>query len=115
MDPNWTSQSFDILGALLGVLIFIFVAAWLLKRLQYGQSTTRRHLKIISVLPLSARERVILVQAGSEQVLMGVSSAGIQHLHTLSEPVGVEQELTEPAPLGFAEQLRKLMMKGNAT
>ena len=109
MDPNWTSQSFDMLGALLGVLALIFAVAWLLKRVQYRQSSERRHLKIISVLSISARERVILVQAGAEQVLMGVSSAGIQHLHTLKEPVGLTQDTAEPATGGFAEQLRGLM------
>ena len=40
---------------------------------------------------------------------MGVSGAGIQHLHTLKEPVALEQDVVDPATGGFAGQLRNLM------
>ena len=82
-----------MLGALTGVLLLIFAAAWLLRRVQQSQGGGRGHLRVVSVLPLSAKERVVLVQAGEEQVLMGVSGAGIQHLHTLSTPI----DLSEPS------------------
>lgn len=76
-----------MLGALAAVLALIFAAAWVLKRIQHGQASGRQHLKVVSILPLSTRERVVLIQAGEEQVLMGVSGAGIQHLHTLEKPI----------------------------
>ena len=101
-----------MLGALTGVLLLIFAAAWLLRRLQQSQGGGRGHLRIVSVLPLSAKERVVLVQAGEEQVLMGVSSAGIQHLHTLNSPIELEEtgsaELNGPGS-SFAEQLKSVM------
>ncbi len=78
--------TFDTMGALLGILLLIFAAGWLLKKVRFPQAHTQ-HLRVISVLPLSNRERVILMQAGEDQVLMGVSTAGIQHLHTLGNPV----------------------------
>lgn len=105
-----------MLGALTGVLLLIFAAAWLLRRLQQSQGGGRGHLRVVSVLPLSAKERVVLVQAGEEQVLMGVSSAGIQHLHTLSSPVELEEvgrSESSGGPASFAEQL-KSMMRGGA-
>ncbi len=102
-----------MLGALTGVLLLIFAAAWLLRRLQQSQGGGRGHLRIVSVLPLSAKERVVLVQAGEEQVLMGVSGAGIQHLHTLTQPIDLgEAPSTEPSgppPANFAEQLKSIM------
>ena len=101
-----------MLGALTGVLLLIFAAAWLLKKLQQGQSGSRGHLKIVSVLPLSAKERVVLLQAGEEQVLMGVSGAGIQHLHTLNSPIDTDSTSSAEAntPTGnFAEQLKNIM------
>ncbi|MGE0623959.1 MAG: flagellar biosynthetic protein FliO [Pseudomonadales bacterium] len=117
MEPSWASHSLDMLGALLGVLLLILAVAWLLKRVQLGQASGRSHLRIVSVLPLSAKERVVLLQAGSEQVLMGVSGAGIQHLHTLKEPVSLAPE-NHPGrndkPLdsgGFAAHLKSLMQR----
>ena len=117
MDTAWASHSLNMLGALLGVLLLILGVAWLMKRTQLGQVNGRTHLKIVSMLPLSAREKVVLLQVGSEQVLMGVSGAGIQHLHTLKEPVGQEPETTArnsdnlPNAIGFAGHLRNLMQR----
>ena len=103
-----------MLGALTGVLLLIFAVAWVLRRVQQAQGGGRGLLRIVAVLPLSAKERVVLVQAGEEQVLMGVSGAGIQHLHTLTTPVELGTA-AEPgggehgSGIGFAEQLKTLM------
>ncbi|MEM8768673.1 MAG: flagellar biosynthetic protein FliO [Pseudomonadota bacterium] len=114
MEPLWSSQSFDMLGALLGVLLLIFIVAWVLKRIQQGQGSGRAHLKVLSVLPLSTREKVVLIQAGEEQVLVGVSGAGIQQLHTLKEPVEIVSSAVNgevPATPSFADALRQVMTR----
>ena len=104
-----------MLGALTGVLLLIFAAAWLMRRIQQGQGGGRGHLRIVSVLPLSAKERVVLIQAGEDQVLMGVSGAGIQHLHTLNSPIELNEETESPGSgagtpgSSFAEQLKNAM------
>ncbi len=103
-----------MLGALLGVLLLIFLVAWVLKRVQQGQGSGRAHLKVVSVLPLSTRERVVLIQAGEEQVLVGVSGAGIQQLHTLKEPVEFSSAAANgesTATPSFAEALRQVMTR----
>ena len=119
MDPTWTSQTFNMLGALAGVLLLVFAAAWLLRRLQQSQNSGRQHLKIVSVLSLSTKERIILLQAGEEQVLMGVSNAGIQHLHTLKTPIDAAQAEAGRAPADspmttFADQLRAVMSRSRS-
>lgn len=110
IEPLSTS-SFDMLIALTAVLLLIFVIAWLLKRAQYGGGNNRAHLRILSILPMSGKERVVLIEVGKEQLLMGVSSAGIQHLHTLEQPVQVDPGETGGPPLSmsFADNLRRAM------
>lgn len=112
-----------MLGALTGVLLLIFAVAWLFKRMQAGHSGGRQHLKIVGVLPLSAKERVVLIQAGEEQVLVGVSGAGIHHLHKLNEPVptalaetaiGVRSGDEAAATPSFAQALRSALVRNQA-
>ena len=100
-----------MLIALTAVLLLIFAVAWLLKRVQYGGGANRQHLRVLSVLPMSGKERVVLIEVGDEQLLMGVSSAGIQHLHTLENPVQVDtrESAAPPLPMSFADNLRKAM------
>lgn len=108
-----------MLGALTGVLLLIFAVAWLFRRIQTGQPGGRQHLQIISVLPLSAKERVVLIQVGEEQVLVGVSTAGIHHLHKLTEPVSTTSAATPanddgaPTP-SFADALRSVVVRRGA-
>jgi len=100
-----------MLIALTAVLLLIFAVAWLIKRAQQSTGADRQHLRVISVLSMSGKERVVLLEVGREQVLMGVSAAGIQHLHTLEHPI--EHNLHEAGPLpgapNFAESLRRVM------
>ena len=106
-----------MLGALLCILTLIFAAAWLARRAQRSYRTDTGHLRTMSVLPLSAKERVVLIQAGAEQVLIGVSAAGIQHLHTLAQPIGEEtqsEQATPASPMGFAASLRTMMNRARS-
>ncbi len=110
LEPLSTS-SFDMLIALTAVLLVIFAVAWLLKRVQFGGASNRQHLRVLSVLPMSGKERVVLIEVGDEQLLMGVSSAGIQHLHTLEHPIQVDtrEANAAPVPMSFADSLRRAM------
>jgi len=75
-----------ILLGLLLVLALIAVLTWLLKRLPRNTASSR-HIRLIESYPLSPRERLLLVAIGSEHILLACSSAGIQPLHVLHEPL----------------------------
>ncbi len=93
--------------ALVLVLLLIFALAWYLRRLQNFPGGAGGSLKVLATLPVGQRERVILVQAGSEQLLLGVTSNSVTLLKTLDQPL-----LDLPASSkagGFTSQLEKLM------
>jgi len=68
------------------VLGLIAALSWLLKRLPRNTASSR-HIRLIESYPLSPRERLLLVAIGSEHILLACSSAGIQSLHVLREPL----------------------------
>ncbi len=73
-----------LLETALGLIIvlgFIVLLAWLLRRTQHLHTTANGKLKVIAGLPLGARERIVLIEAGSEQVLVGITPQQIQTLH----------------------------------
>jgi flagellar protein FliO/FliZ len=77
--------------SLLMVLGLIIVSALVLKRFNIAQQGDSK-LKVITSLSLGAKERVIVVQAGKNQLLLGVTAHNITVLDTLSEPI-VESSL----------------------
>jgi len=75
--------------ALVIVLAVFWVFARVMRQLQSGRGGAHRSLKVVGGLSLGQRERVVVVQAGDEQLVLGVTSTQISLLHTLSTPLSV--------------------------
>jgi len=75
--------------ALIIVLAVFWVFARVMRQLQTGRGGAHRSLKVVGGLSLGQRERVVVVQAGDEQLVLGVTSTQINILHTLSTPLSV--------------------------
>lgn len=99
-------------GGLMLVLVIIFFAAWIAKRLRFGMAPANQQLiKILSYLPLGTRDRILLIQIGDEQILVASGNQGIQKLHKLETPIAVD-DLPKNDGGSFQSVLQKLI-KGN--
>lgn len=95
-----------LLLGLIIVLGVIFAAAWVLRRgpLVSGGSTIR----VLASCIVGTRERVVLIQCGDKQLLLGVTAQQITPLHTFDQPVVSAESVPNNR---FAEQLAQLMQK----
>ncbi len=91
-----------ILG-LFGVVAFIFVIAWLAKRMGALNSSCSANLKVVAGLNVGHREKIIVIQIMDKQLLVGVTQTNIQLLSELEEPIS---EATPPSFGGFQEKLQ---------
>ncbi len=90
------------------VLVSIVGLAWLMKRAGGLRSSAQGTLRVIDGIALSARERIVLVQVGDTQVLLGVAPGRVNRVHVLDEKVSPEAQV-KPAPVNFAERLKHVM------
>ena len=92
--------------SLLMVLVLILLLAFVLKRFQPSNKSLSG-LKVITSLHLTTRERLVVVQVGEKQLLLGVTANQITLLDTLEEPL--EENATIPTQLGqsFISMLKK--------
>ncbi|HBZ93467.1 MULTISPECIES: flagellar biosynthetic protein FliO [Pseudomonas] len=97
-----------LLGLLL-VIGLIFLLAWLLRRVQQLNPKGGQVIKLLSSQALGPRDRLVLVQVGNEQILLGLSAGRITPLHVLKEPVHLAD--AEQATPEFAQRLMELMGK----
>lgn len=74
---------------LLAVLISIVVVARLLRGFARFQTGSHRQFKILSAISIGPRERIVLLQIGETQLLVGVVPGRIQTLHVLERPIDV--------------------------
>lgn len=106
-----TGQLLQLLLGLLLVIAVIFLMAWLVRRIQHSlpMHNSKNSIQLIATQPLGPRERLLLVQVGKEQILLGLTPGTIEPLHVLQEPVVWE---TAEAPASdFAGKLKKLLNK----
>ena len=114
-DPlSWT-ELLRVFGGLFAVLAVFVLALWLLKRFQPGRRAVSGPMRVVSTLGLAPRERLLLVQVGEQQVLLGSSAQGLQCLHVLPQPIDLHTPAAGPAgpsmtaalPAGFPDWLRR--------
>jgi flagellar protein FliO/FliZ len=70
----------DLSGVLLSLVLvvgFILAAAWIVRRMPLGFTRGNGPLKVLAALPLGPRERLVLVEARGEELLIAVSPAGV--------------------------------------
>ena len=105
------SGNMNALGMILSlmmVLVVIVGSAFLLKRFNLVQNSSSG-LKIITSLSLSTKEKLVVVQVGEQQLLLGVTSQQINLLETLTEPLIVKQTKSTPPDkslLGFFKKAK---------
>ena len=108
---NVGGQLVQLLLGLLFVIGLIFVLAWVMRRVQQIGPRGGQVIKLVASQALGPRDRLLLVQVGGEQILLGLTSGRITPLHVLKEPVLAEE--AEPATPEFAQRLMELLGKDN--
>lgn len=102
----------QLIGGLAFVTLVIVALAWVMRRFS-GTSAggQARAIEILAVRSVGTRERLMLVQVGEEQLLIGVSPAGMRTLHHLKNPIAPQPD--NKAGVDFASLLRKQMSKAD--
>jgi flagellar protein FliO/FliZ len=80
--------------SLLIVLTAVFAAAWLMRKMRGFGKAGQGAIEIIADVPLSTKERAVLVQVGKQQLLLGVAPGRVNTLHVLTEPVVIDSGTT---------------------
>lgn len=100
------------------VIALIPLALWLLKRTPLGGGVAHGPLRHVAALPLSATQRVAIVEvgrgAGRRWLVLGVSAQAINTLHTMApqDPPAAEPGAACEQGATFAQLLTRL--KGGA-
>jgi len=97
-----------VLG-LVVVLALIFGSAWLVRRVNGVRGVNNSAMRIVSVLAVGQRERILLLEVGGRQVLIGVTAHNIRTLHVFDEPVVTG---SVKADSDFAAKLQVMLQKG---
>lgn len=86
----------QVLLSLLLVIGVIVLLSFFMKKINFQARTGSGAVRILSVVSLGAKDRLLLVAVGEEQLLLGSSPGRVQKLHTLDKPIDLNSN-SEPA------------------
>lgn len=110
------SNNLDAMSMILSlfmVLALIVVAALLLKRFQLIRPQSAQ-LKLVTSLHLSAKEKLVVVQVGEQQLLLGISGQQINLLHKLEQVLPDEKVATAELGQNLSQVIGKYLNKGHS-
>jgi flagellar protein FliO/FliZ len=99
-----------VLISLLGVVALIFFVGWLSRRAQGRVRPGGRKIRVIETMPVGIKEKVMLLEVGGTQLLVGASpTGGLRTLHVLATPVQDDATPAAHAPAirGFRDVLNQ--------
>lgn len=110
-DPMSWSALLRVVGGLALVLVVFFLVLRGLRRMQPGLSGAGAPFAVVATLALSPRERLLLIQVGEQQLLLGSSPQGLRCLHVLPQALDVRRTDTGAV---FSDWLHRATARGEA-
>ena len=101
----------NILAVFLGltlVLFLFFGLVYVLKKLPSMQGRKSGLLKVIDTVYFGTNEKIILMEVGKQQIVVGINSNSMETLHVLDEPLDVNHIQQDSS---FKEKLTDMMQK----
>jgi len=103
-DPLSAGNILQLLLGMVGVVVLIIGLAWVFKRMGGLNTAMGKELRVVGGLSMGARERLVLVQVGEKQLLLGVAPGRIQTLYELQKPIENPAQSVDQSG-SFAEKL----------
>ena len=101
----------DVVEMLLGLVIVVasvVVVGWLYSRSRRFQQGGEQIISVLAAQSLGPKERIVLVEVGGKQIVVGMTAAQVQTLHVFEERA-VESAPTAAATPAFSNRLRSAL------
>ena len=111
-----TSNLLQMILALGVVVILIIGLSYAVRKFNMFSVGSSAHIRIVSGLALSNKDRLLLVQVGEEQLLISTSPGRVQKIHEMQAPIDLAETVEGKASSGqnFSSLLQSLTQRGRS-
>lgn len=101
-----TAYLIQVFGSLLFVCACLFGLLFVLKKMNGLPTTDRKLIQILGSVKVGSREKIVLLKAGEDQLLVGVAAGSVRTLHVF-ENLDLENDSASDKTLtNFADVLK---------
>jgi len=102
----------QVIGSFVVVILLLVGVLVLLRRFNGVSSQMSGNMRVVSSVGVGQRERVVLLQVGEEQILVGVGPGNVRKIHAFDGPVVEPSASTTPS---FSDVWKVAMGKTEAS
>jgi len=106
-----TTYLVQVLGSLLLVFGYLFGFVFLLKKMNRLPVSERKAIRVLSSVKVGSREKIMLVEAGEHQLLVGVAAGNIRTLYVFGDTADGAGDAASPGA-DFASPLHPSASSG---
>jgi len=110
-DLNVGAELLRVILSLVGIIVLILLAGWLSRRVRGRGAPGGRRIHCVESFAVGTRDRLLLIQADGQRLLIGVGQGGMHTLHVYEGGDSAPTEAAvaaKPVVPGFAELLARL-------
>ena len=115
IEPASLENSLTMFWGLLIVLAFIFVTLFILKKMGFTGYHLDGPIKVLHGVQVGQKEKIILVEVGDEQILVGVTPGELTKLHKLKKKVDIDLSKSQKSPPNFKNLITSMLDKNETT
>ena len=101
-----TAYLIQVFGSLLLVFGCLFGLIFVLKKMNGLPNGDRKLIQVIGSVKVGSREKIVLLRAGEEQLLVGVAAGSVRTLHVFPDAEPGQDSGYKDAPTDFAALLK---------
>lgn len=91
------------------IIVLILFCAYAVRKVNFARVRSDNAIKIVASLSLGAREKLVLIQIGGQQILFSMTPGAINKIVSFDEPVVSENDA---GLSNFKRTLQEIMIKG---
>lgn len=94
----------SLIASMVVVVAAVVALGWIYSRMRFSGGGAGNLINVVASRALGPKERLLLVQVDDQQLLVGITAAQIQTLHTFEKPVAAAEAIKDTP--GFADRLK---------
>ncbi len=100
-----------VILSLLGIIAMILAAGWISRRMQRRPGSAGRRIRCVETFAVGARERLLLLDADGQRLLIGIGQGGIRTLHVYDAAARSPEAPTAEAPSATGTDFGELLAR----
>ena len=110
---SYSWEAIKVALSLAVVLTIFYIFVYIFKKYMGGPLKSNSSIRMLGGISVGSKEKIVIVEAGKVNLLVGVSGYGITKLHQFTEDELVASQENDQSMMSFGQHIENIIRKNN--